>query len=88
MSIGHVDCCAPTCADDVALLAATTIRLLQLFCVVKYYTGRERYCINATTSADIVLHEEKKAIENGAVRLGDDIINRSSSEVHLGVDRN
>ncbi|MEW8544375.1 MAG: reverse transcriptase family protein, partial [Candidatus Thiodiazotropha sp.] len=88
MSIGHIDCCAPTCADDVALLATTTISLLLLLYVVNYYIGRERYCINASKSADVVLYGGKKVVDNGTVRLGGDVINRSPSEVHLGVDRN
>ena len=59
MSIGHIDCCAPTCADDAALLAATTLCLLILLYVVKYYICREHYGINATKSTDVALNEEK-----------------------------
>ena len=88
MSIGHIDCCAPTCADDVALLAATTLCLLILLYVVKYYICREHYGINATKSADVALNEEIMAIEDRPVMLGNDVIDRSKSEVYLGVDRN
>ena len=87
VSIGHIDCCAPTCADDVALLAATIILLQILASVVFYYICREHYTINALKSAEVVLNDASTTDE-GTVMLGDDGIDQSPSEVHLGVDRN
>ena len=87
VSIGHIDCCAPTCADDVALLAATIILLQILASVVFYYICREHYTINALKSAEVVLIGASTTDE-GTVMLGDDGIDQSPSEVHLGVDRN
>ena len=87
VSIGHIDCCAPTCADDVALLPATIFLLQILASEIFYYICREHYTINALKSAEVVLNDASTTDE-GTVKLGDDGIDQSPSEVHLGVDRN
>ena len=87
MPIGYFNCCALTCADDVALLEATTLCLLLLLYAVKYYICREHYNINAT-KADIVLNHGRTATDGKPVMLRGDEICRSKTEVHLGVDRN
>ena len=87
VSIGHIDCCAPTCADDVAPIAATIILLQILASVVFYYIYREHYTINELKSAEVVLNDASNTDE-GTVKLGDDGIGQSPSEVYLGVDRN
>ena len=87
VSIGHIDCCAPTCTDDVALLAATIILLQIIASVVFYYICREHYTMNALKSAEVVLNDAYTTDE-GTVILGDDWIDQSPSEVHLGIDRN
>ena len=45
MSIGHIDCSCPTCADDVALLAKFFLCLQLLLIVVKFFICREHYFI-------------------------------------------
>ena len=86
-SIGHIDCCARTCADDVAVLAATVICLQILACVVFYYICREHYTINAQKSAEVDLNEDA-SLDEDLVTLGGEDIGRSPTEVHLGVNRN
>ena len=86
-TIGHIDCCAPTCADDVAVLAATIIYLQIIACVVYFYICREHYTINASKSAEVDLNEVV-SMDEGEVTLGGEKIGRSSTEVHLGVNRN
>ena len=55
MSICHIDCSCPTCADDVALLAIFLICLQLLLGVVKFYISREHYFINAQKSVEVEL---------------------------------
>lgn len=89
MTIGHNDCSCPACADDVGLLATSSTGSQNQLNVVKYNTKRERYCIHPQKSAAITLNKEsKKASDDAILKLGDETINASSSEVHLGVDRN
>ena len=88
VSIGHIDCCAPSSADDVALFAATIISLQILASVVFYYICREHYTINALKSAEVVLNDDSTTDEGIVkLKLGDDGIDQSPSEVYLGVDR-
>ena len=84
---GHIDCCASTCADSVAVLAATVTCLQILACVVFYYICREHYTINAQKSADVDLNENA-SLDEDLVTLGGEDIDRSPTEVHLGVNRN
>ena len=53
--IGHINYCAPTCADDVALLGLCKRHLKELLYIVWYYKGRKRYLINAHKSVEILL---------------------------------
>ena len=89
MSIGHIDCSYPTCADDVALLAKFFLCLQLLLVVVKFFIRREYYFINAQKSAEVDLNENAN---NASVKqtstLGSERIEKSNSEVHLGVDKN
>ena len=88
MSIGHIDCSCPTCADDVALLAKFLICLQILLGVVKFYISREHYFINAQKSAEVELSKVASCgKDDGMPTLVEDKIQRSVSEVHLGVDR-
>ena len=56
--------------------------------MVKYYIDRERYGINAQKSAEVDLAEDKTATSHGTLTLGEEPIEPSLSEVHLGVDCN
>ena len=89
MSIGHIDCRCPTCADDVAPLAKFLVCLQLLPGVVKFYICREHYFINAQKSAEVELSRVARCGKDDQMpTLGEDKIQRSVSEVHLGVDRN
>ena len=88
MSIGHIDCSSPTCADDVALLAKFFLCLQLLLIVVKLFICREHYFINVQKSAEVDLNKVARHCENQMPSLGADKIPKSESEVHLGVDRN
>ena len=88
MTIGHIDCSSPTCAEDVVLLNTVLVCPQLLLGVVKYYIDRERYGINAPKSAEVDLAEDKTETSHGTLALGEEPIEPSLSEVHLGDDRN
>ena len=58
-----------------------------LACVFFYYICREHYTINAQKYAEVDLNEDTSPDE-GPVTLGGENIDRSPTEVHLGVNRN
>ena len=86
--IGHINCCAPTCADDVALLGLCKKYLWELLYIVWFYKGRERYLINAQKSVEVLLSLFKQLLDMEQVTLDDIPIPQESDTVHLGVDRN
>ena len=79
MSIGHIDCCAPTCTDDVAFLTMTTLCLLLILYVVNYmyYICHGCYNIYATESVDVMLNDDPKQKDTRPVMLGSDEICKS-----------
>ena len=89
MAIGHIDCSCPTCADDVALLAKFFLCLQLPLIVVKFFICREHFFINALKSAEVDLHRcSKPTMDDRQSTMGEERIQKSDSEVHLGVDRN
>ncbi|MCW4345464.1 MAG: reverse transcriptase domain-containing protein, partial [Candidatus Thiodiazotropha endolucinida] len=86
--IGHINCCAPTCADDVALLGTCKRHLRELLHTVWFYKGRERYLINAQKSVEILLSIIKMLLEMEQLTLDNIPIPQEAETVHLGVDRN
>ena len=57
--------------------------------MVKFFICREHYFINALKSAEVDLHRcSKPAMDDRQSTLGEERIQKSDSEVHLGVDRN
>ena len=61
MSICHIDCSCPTCADDVALLAKFFLCLQLPVIVVKFFICREHNFIGAQKSAEVLhLHRYAK----------------------------
>ena len=86
--IGHINWCAPTCADDVALLGLCKKHLWELLYIVWFYKGRERYLINAQKSVEVLLGLFKKLLDMEQVTLDDIPIPQESDTVHLGVSRN
>ena len=53
--IGNINCCAPTCMDDVAILELCKQHLWELLYIMWFYKGHECYLINAEKSAEVQL---------------------------------
>lgn len=85
--IGHINCCAPTCADDVALLGLCKKHLRELLYIVWYYKGRERYLINAQKSVEILLSIIRMLLDSDQLTLDSIPIPQEAETVHLGINR-
>ncbi|KAL5006138.1 hypothetical protein ScPMuIL_017296 [Solemya velum] len=80
-SIGAINCCAPTCADDVALLATTAADLQAMISVAVTDANKERYEFNAKKSKAMVMNDNIRADcwnEIGLWTLGGSSISVSS----------
>ena len=90
-TIGHINCSAPTCCEDLAALARRALFLQMIMDIVEFYKNRERYGIQTTKSSSLPLHlstESKKNSSDIYVTLDGEEIPRVSETVHLGIDRN
>ena len=89
--IGHINCSAPTCCDDLAALAKTRLALQIMLDIVEYYKNRQRYGIQTTKSSNLPLHlciESKKSSNDSIVTLDGEEIPNVTETIHLGIDRN
>ncbi|CAG2204057.1 unnamed protein product [Mytilus edulis] len=82
--IGNISVVAPTCADDIALLASNKHEIQALLDIVHDSTKRDLVTINPNKS-DLVPLTTK--CENFSVQLGNDIIDQKSETKHLGLVR-
>jgi hypothetical protein len=48
LQIGNINCCAPTCADDVALISNNPLELQTMIDIVVYFSKREGYLLQPT----------------------------------------
>ena len=90
-TIGHINCSAPTCCDDLAALARRALFLQMIMDIVEFYKNRERYGIQTTKSSSLPLHlsmESKKNSSDTCVTLDGEQIPSVFETVHLGIDRN
>ena len=90
-TIGHINCSAPTCCDDLAALARRALFLQMIMNIVEFYKNRERYYIQTTKSSNFPLHlstESKKNSTDTCVTLDGEQIPSVFETVHLGIDRN
>ena len=57
--IGDINCCAPTCADDVALVSNNPLELQMLIDIVVNYSKREGYTLQPTKSVILPVKSPK-----------------------------
>ena len=55
-TIGHINCSAPTCCDDLAVLARRALFLQMIMDILEFYKNRERYGIQTTKTSNLPLH--------------------------------
>lgn len=62
--IGHINCTAPTCADDVAIVSESAEGLQKLINIAADYSSMERYQIQPTKSVVLPIKYTKKTDSN------------------------
>ena len=86
MHIGNTLVSAPTCADDIAVIATSVAEAQGILHIINHHTKRELVKINSAKS-DIIIYDSKKCKEEMDLKLGDGQINRATSTKHLGIIR-
>ncbi|CAC5405005.1 unnamed protein product [Mytilus coruscus] len=61
--IGNIGCCAPTCADDVAIIANNPIELQTLVNIAVNFRKREGHTLQPTKSVILPVNTSSRAIE-------------------------
>ena len=91
-TIGHINCSAPTCCDDLAALARRALFLQMIMNIVEFYKNGEREIrYPDTKSSNLPFHlsmESKKNSTDTCVFLDGEQIPSVFQTVHLGIDRN
>ncbi|VDI15518.1 Hypothetical predicted protein [Mytilus galloprovincialis] len=83
--IGNIKVMAPTCADDIAVLAENQHEVQALLDIVENCTKRDLVTINPNKSDLVPI---TKCQSNFSVYLGKDEITQKSETKHLGLIRN
>ena len=82
--IGDIGIAAPTCADDIAVLANNQIEAQGIIDIVEHHTRRELVKINPIKS-DLIMYKGKKLDAN--ISIGGKMIEKAKSTKHLGIKR-
>ncbi|VDI39672.1 Hypothetical predicted protein, partial [Mytilus galloprovincialis] len=61
--IGNINCCAPTCADDVSIIAANPLEIQSLVDIAVDFSRREGYLLQPTKSIILLVRTTTKTIE-------------------------
>jgi hypothetical protein len=87
--IGAVQCVSPTCADDITVLTHDQESLQTLLDTAVEYSQRERYILQPTKSAVLVVPPNQRNVTtcDEAFNIGPDPINIQSRVTHLGMER-
>ena len=83
--IGSIGIPAPTCADDIAVLADNRHEAQAILDLINYHTKRDLVKINPDKSDAVYYNSQKNA--EYTLKLGNDCIKRSSTTKHLGIKR-
>jgi exonuclease III len=82
-AIGDITISAPTCADDVLLLASNELDMQELLDQVAEYARDHQYSLNPTKTT-LTYYNTKPS---GPLYLGSEVIKETTSYVHLGIER-
>ena len=85
--IGDIFCGAPTCADDIALVANHPVDLQSMISTVENYSIVEKYSLQPTKSV-ILKHAEKKLHSEFNFEIGHQTMSQPEAATHLGIKHN
>ncbi|CAG2199199.1 unnamed protein product [Mytilus edulis] len=84
--IGDIQVPAPTCADDIAVLANSTADAQGILDIVQHHTSRDLVKINPTKSEAVLYNAKGSNIST--LKFEDNDINITNETKHLGIKRN
>ncbi|CAG2244566.1 unnamed protein product [Mytilus edulis] len=84
--IGDIQVPAPTCADDIAVLANSTADAQGILDIVQHHTSRDLVKINPTKSEAVLYNAKGSNIST--LQFEDNDINITNETKHLGIKRN
>ena len=86
--IGDINCCAPTCADDVALISNNPLELQMLIDIVVNYSRREGYTLQPAKSV-ILPVKSSKSVDMGSEfwTINNNYMPVVSTTTHIGIHR-
>ncbi|CAG2249407.1 unnamed protein product [Mytilus edulis] len=84
--IGDIQVPAPTCADDIAVLANSTADAQGILDIVQHHTSRDLVKINPTKSEAVLYNAKSSNIST--LQFEDNDINITNETKHLGIKRN
>ncbi|XP_021377157.1 uncharacterized protein LOC110465561 [Mizuhopecten yessoensis] len=90
IKIGTNDCSAPTCADDVTILAHELSSLQTLLDVAVDYSSMERYILQPEKSTVLMVPSSSRLrsqIRNTIFRIGPDPVNIRTRTTHLRIQQ-
>ena len=87
--VGNINCCAPTCADDVALVSNNPLELQNMINIALDFGKREGYLLQPTKSVIIPVKTCRKfyEIEDGFWKLNGKNMPIVSNASHIGIQK-
>jgi hypothetical protein len=89
IKIGNINCCAPTCADDVALISNNPLELQTMIDIVVDFSKREGYLLQPTKSVVLQVKSKCKSMEinEGFWKLNDCNMPIVTQASHIGIQK-
>ncbi|CAG2232446.1 unnamed protein product [Mytilus edulis] len=87
--IGNINCCAPTCADDIALLACNPLDIQTMVDIAVDFSKREGYHLQPSKSVILPVKSKAKSMETnlGFWKLNDTVMPVVDKASHIGITR-
>lgn len=87
--IGNINCCAPTCADDVALISNNPLELQTMIDIVVDFSKREGYLLQPTKSVVLPVKSKCKSMEinDGFWKLNNCNMPIVTQASHIGIQK-
>jgi hypothetical protein len=80
--ISNINCCAPTCADDIALAGSNPLDIQVLVNIASDYSAREAYTLQPIKTCSKTPHDNENWYMNGKS------LEKVEKASHIGIQRN
>ena len=85
--IGSISCCAPTCADDIALVSDNPYNLQATVNIASDYSKREGYHLQPTKSVILPVKTSNRLFDNIDLDLNGELMPVVDKTPHIGIQR-